>query len=246
MTFCDTHIHLFAPEWNGSLSARIAAAQQARIDIMLQPGVRVTDWDELIDLAGRTAGVYAAPGLHPMGAAGWDGTTAGRLRKLCRLPQVVAIGEIGLDALLDVDLVVQTRAFCAQLEIALAAELPVLIHCRKKSAEVLQILKESGIRKVGGIWHGFSGSLETAQQIVDLGMMLGVGPVLLRENARKLPAVVQALPPETLVLETDAPDMAAGPKVLIRVAERLAELRGWTLEETARITTENARRLLNI
>ena len=77
-------------------------------------------------------------------------------------------------------------------------------------------------------------------------MMLGVGPVLLRENARKLPAVVQALPPETLVLETDAPDMAAGPKVLIRVAERLAELRGWTLEETARITTENARRLLNI
>lgn len=246
MTFCDTHIHLFAPEWNAPLSVRIAAAQQARIDIMLQPGVRVTGWDELIDLAGQNSGVYAAPGLHPMCAAGWDDTVAGRPRKLSALPQVVAIGEIGLDALLDVEPAVQTRAFCAQLEIALDAELPVLIHCRKKTAEVLQILKESGIRKLGGIWHGFSGSLETAQQIIDLGMMLGVGPVLLRENARKLPATVQALPAETLVLETDAPDMASGPEVLIEVAERLAELRGWTLEETARITTENARRLLNI
>jgi TatD DNase family protein len=246
VNFCDTHIHLLAPEWSAPPGSRISVARQAGINIMLQPGVRASGWDELINLARRNCEVYAAPGLHPMCAAGWNAGVAGRLRELCDLPRVVAIGEIGLDALLDVEPALQERAFREQLEIALGAELPVLVHCRKRTAEVLRILKESGIRKVGGIWHGFSGSLETARQIIDLGMMLGIGPVLLRENVRKLPATLRALPPEVLVLETDAPDMASGPEVLIEVAEKLAELRGWTLEETARITTENARRLLNI
>ncbi|MCF6180395.1 MAG: TatD family hydrolase, partial [Geopsychrobacter sp.] len=148
--------------------------------------------------------------------------------------------------LLDVALRVQERAFRAQLEIAVAAGLPVLIHCRKQTGQVLRILKEYDLRRVGGIWHGFSGSLETAGQIIRLGLKIGIGPVLLRENARKLPALVKLLPAEALLLETDAPDMASGPEVLLAVARRLAELRGWTLEETARITTENTQRLLHI
>jgi TatD DNase family protein len=246
MTFCDTHIHLFAPEWKSPLASRLTTAQLAGIELSLQPGVRAAGWSELIDFAGQNPGVYAAPGLHPLCADAWDGAVASRLRDHCALPQVVAIGEIGLDALLDVELPVQERAFRGQLEIAFDAGLPVLIHCRKQTAAVLQILQEVDIARVGGIWHGFSGSLETARQIVALGIKLGIGPVLLRETARKLPEVVKLLPAETLVLETDAPDMATGPEVLLDVAKKLAEMRGWTLAETARITTENARKLLNI
>jgi len=246
MVFCDTHIHLLAPEWQEPAQRRIELAAASGIELLLQPGVRSADWDQLIALAKRHPRVYAAPGLHPLCAAEWDIATATRLRELCSLSEVVALGEIGLDALLDVDPQLQEQAFKGQVEIAVATGLPVLIHCRKKIAAVLAILRQAGVGKVGGILHGFSGSLETAGEALDLGLLIGVGPVLLRENARKLPELVKALPAEALVLETDAPDMAAGSEVLFDVARKVSELRDWTLAETARITTANARRLLKL
>lgn len=246
MTFCDTHIHLLAPEWQHPVEERIADARQSRISWLLQPGVRATDWDKLIALAQKYPGVFAAPGLHPLSAAEWSDSVAARLRDLCEVSQVVAIGEIGLDALLDVDPQLQEKAFRGQVEMAIEAGLPVLIHCRKKIGELLRILQQAGIYKVGGILHGFSGSVEMAQRAIDLGLMIGIGPVLLRQNVRKLPEVISAIPAEMLVLETDAPDMAAGPEILIDVARKVAGLRNWTLEETASRTTANARRLLNL
>ena len=246
MKFCDTHIHVLAPEWQGCPQQRIEKAAECGIDLLLQPGVRSADWADLLELTGEASSVYAAPGLHPVCAAEWTAVVAERLRELCQTSKVVAIGEIGLDALLDVDQQVQQRAFRGQLAIALEFDLPVLIHCRKKTAEVLGIIREARAEKAGGIWHGFSGSLETAQQIIDCGFLIGIGPVLLRENARKLPATLKALPADKLVLETDAPDMAAGPEVLLGVATALGVLRGWTLAETARITTANARRILKL
>lgn len=246
MVFCDTHVHLMAPEWQKPALLQIEKAAAAGIELLLQPGVRSADWDSLIALALRYRTVYAAPGLHPLATSEWNASVALRLRELCNHPQVVAIGEIGLDALLEVDLPLQERAFCGQVEIAIAAGLPVLIHCRKKTAEVLEILRGADVSKVGGILHGFSGSVETAHQAIELGLLIGVGPVLLRENARRLPEVVRAIPAEALVLETDAPDMAAGPEILLDVARKVAELRGWTLAETARITAANTYRLLKI
>ncbi len=246
MIFCDTHIHLSAPEWPEPAERWLEQAADCGIELLLQPGMRAGDWDQLIALAQRHAAVYAAPGLHPMCAGDWSESSAARLRELCDLDQVVALGEIGLDGLLNVELQLQEQVFRAQVEIALDADLPVLIHCRKKTGQVLDILQQAGIDRVGGILHGFSGSLETARRALDLGLLIGVGPVLLRENARKLPAVVKALPAAALVLETDAPDMASGPAALLAVAGKLAELRGWTLAATAEITTANARRLLKL
>ncbi len=246
MIFSDTHIHLLAPEWRDPVPRRIERATQVGIELLLQPGVRSADWDNLIELARLHRSVYAAPGLHPMCAAEWSASVAEQLRELCCLPQVVAVGEIGLDAVLEVDLQLQENAFRGQVEVAISAGLPVLIHCRKKISEVLGILRQAGVGAVGGILHGFSGSVETARQAIEIGLLIGVGPVLLRENARKLPAVVEQLPTDMLVLETDAPDMATGSEVLIDVARKLAELRGWTMEETAKITTANARRLLKL
>lgn len=246
MSFCDTHIHLLAPEWQGPLQTRLDVAGQSGIDLLLQPGVRSADWKRLVALTSESPSVYAAPGLHPMCASEWNADVDLLLRELCEHPGVVAVGEIGLDRLLDVDPLIQLQAFRGQLKVASDAGLPVLIHNRKMTADILGVLKESRTGALGGIWHGFSGSHEVAQQIIDCGFLLGIGPVLLRENARKLPAALKGLPPDTLVLETDAPDMAAGPEVLLEVAKKLAALRGWTLVETARITTANARRLLKL
>lgn len=246
MMFCDTHIHLLAPEWSEPAALRINSATDVGIGLLLQPGVRASGWEELIDLARHYPSVYAAPGLHPMCAADWSDRLAAQLRELCLRPEVVAIGEIGLDGMLEVGQHLQKKAFREQLEIAISARLPVLIHSRKSIAAVLKVLKQFDVRQIGGILHGFSGSLETARQAMDLGLLIGVGPVLLRENARKLPEVIKAAPADMLVLETDAPDMAKGPEVLLRVAAKVAALRGWTLEETAHITTANAIRLLKI
>lgn len=245
MRLYDTHIHLCAAAWKLPLPLRIQQLEEVGVDQLLVPGVSADGWDELASLGRRFPGVVCAPGLHPLSAADWNCELELRLRRLCRHSAVVAIGEIGLDGSAGADETLQMKAFRAQLQVAADCGLPVLIHCRHRTGALIQELRQAGTRLVGGIWHGFSGSLETAEQLIDLGMLIGVGPVLLRRNARKLPEVVRRVPPEALVLETDAPDMTPEPAALVRVAERLAELRSWSLEETARITTANARRLLH-
>lgn len=244
LNWFDTHIHLFAPEWSDAPETLHRQARSAGITKMLMPGVRVADWPRLLELARQLEGVYLAPGLHPVYSDQWNTEAATTLVRMTADPRVVAIGEIGLDAVAGPGREIQEEAFRAQLEIAVEAGLPVLIHSRKRTGRVIDILRELGVgRKVGGIWHGFSGSVQTAGELVGLGFKIGVGPILLRQSARKLPEVVGALGAESLVLETDAPDMIDSPAGLIAVATRLAELKGWSLEETAGWMTDNSEAL---
>lgn len=239
----DSHIHLDAAELAGAGIDLLPQARQEGIGRFIIPGVRVSGWPGMLVLAEQRQ-VFAAPGLHPAYAEQWSATAAQQLRALCRQPKVVAIGEIGLDAAAGPPLAQQELVLRAQLQIALEAGLPVLLHGRKATGQLLEILRELQIgRQVGGVWHGFSGSLPVAEQLVALGFKIGVGPILLRASARKLPQAVVALPATALLLETDLPDMAATPAVLVAVAQRVAELRGWSLAETAAITSENARQL---
>jgi TatD DNase family protein len=230
MTWFDTHIHLLAPEWTSSPLPLYQQALSGQINEMLMPGVRATDWDYLLQFAKDCQGVYFAPGLHPFYAEQWNDAVAQRLIAMSAENKVVALGEIGLDVVAGPSLEIQEEVFRAQLQIALDARLPVLLHARKMTGRVLTILRELKIgQKTGGIWHGFSGSIETAEELIDLGFKIGVGPILLRESARKLPQVVVAVPAQALVLETDAPDMIDRPSGLLEVATRLAQLRGWAM-----------------
>ena len=243
----DTHIHLLAPEWQQSPPALHSEAQSAGIVGMLMPGVRVDDWTALLTLAQQRPNTYFAPGLHPAYAEQWNDDAADQLRTLTRQPQVIAIGEIGLDGISGPPLEEQETVFRAQLAIALDAGLPVLLHCRKATGRMVAILEELRVgQRIGGIWHGFSGSVQIAQTLVDLGFKIGVGPVLLRESARKLPEAIRSIPDDALVLETDAPDMTRHPRDLIAVGRKLAELKNWTLDKTAALTSANARHLLHI
>lgn len=243
----DTHIHLDAPELNGSGSELLPAARLKGIGSFVVPGVRVSGWQALVELAERETGVFAAPGLHPAYAEQWSTDAEWQLRELTAHPAVVGIGEIGLDGAAGPPLGQQETVLRGQLQIALDANLPVLLHGRQATGKLLTILRESAVgRKVGGIWHGFSGSLPVAEDLVQLGLKIGVGPILLRTNARKLPQAVVALPLESLVLETDLPDMAERPEALLAIAIKVAELRGCSLAEVAQVTTENACSLFGI
>ena len=247
ISLIDTHIHLDAPELTGRGFNLLPAARQSGIDQFIVPGVRVSGWSGMLALAEKAENVYFAPGLHPAYANQWSCIAAEQLQELARQPKVVAIGEIGLDKRVAPSLQQQEIALRKQLQIALTAGLPVLLHAREATGGLLAILRELQIgEKVGGIWHGFSGSLPVAKELVALGFKIGVGPILLRENARKLPEAVRALPAAALVLETDFPDMTDRPETLITIAEKIAELRSISLDEVARITTENARQLFGV
>ncbi len=244
LNLIDTHIHLDAPELEGDGPQLLPTARQAGIGGFIIPGVRVSGWAGMVELTKLYNGVYAAPGLHPAYADQWSPAAAAQLQEMSAEPRVVAIGEIGLDGAVGPSLELQEQVLRDQLEIAVAARLPVLLHARKATGRLFDILMELQIgNQVGGIWHGFSGSLELAEQLVAAGFLLGVGPILLRDNARKLPAVVKAMPLSALVLETDLPDMAAQPDRLYAVAERIAELRGAELTLIAAATTTNVENL---
>lgn len=242
MEFCDTHIHLPAFA-EAELRQQLTTSQRLGVRRLIQPGVSPNSWPRQLALSLDNPGVYCALGLHPQMADQWNPGLEAELARLVTHPKVVAIGEIGLDGRGSVAASVQKQAFRAQLRIALSTGLPVILHAVQGLAELLEIGADEGIAKVGGVVHGFSGSRELATRILDLNLHLGIGPVLLRANARKLPQALLHLPASALVLETDAPDMAPGVESLVEIAQKLAELRGWNLAECARITSENACRL---
>ena len=225
----------------------MAAARSGGVGGFVIPGVKPEGWADIVALARQHSDVYAAPGLHPAYADQWDAAAAEELVRLAGEERVVAIGEIGLDGAVGPAFEIQERVLREQLVIALQMNLPVLLHTRQATGRLLEILRELQVGpRVGGIWHGFSASPQIARQLFAEGFLLGVGPILLRANARKLPQTVTELPLTGLVLETDYPDMTADPAVLLKVAERIAVLREEPLEQVLTATTANARRLLGL
>jgi TatD DNase family protein len=179
---------------------------------------------------------------------------AGDLLQLAAHPQVVAIGEVGLDGMAGTDQPTQEAVFRQMIGIARDTGRPLLLHMRRATGRVLDLLRSERANTVGGIAHAFSGSLETARQLISLGFALGIGGVVTFPDAQRLAGIVQTVPAEWLVLETDAPDLAPHPyrgtdnrpEWLTLVAGRVAELRNWSQDETARITAMNARRVLKL
>lgn len=251
--FFDSHCHLDDPRLLPRLPEVMAQAQRAGVCGFLVPGVDPASWQTIAELSRKFPHVVPAFGLHPRHAALLTPALLSELRRFSRF--AAAIGEIGLDyAVAAPGRDLQKLAFRAQLELALEAGIPVSIHCRNAFADLLTILKEQRVERIGGVMHAFSGSPETAGQCLRLGLHISLAGSVTYANARRPPAVAALVPLERLLLETDAPDLAPEPHrgelnrpdYLPATASRVAQIRGLTVEDLARATTQNARRLFRL
>ena len=250
----DTHAHMNDPAFDEDREEVLLGLQEKGVALMMNIGCSLASSRDCVAMANKYPFVYATVGTHPDTADEVDDTVLEEYRKLCKQEsKVKAIGEIGLDYYYEtIPREIQQRAFRLQMELARELQLPVVVHERNAHDDGMRIVKE--FKGVTGVFHCYSGSAEMARQLVDMGWYIGFTGVLTFKNARKAVETAQSIPLDRIVLETDCPFMAPepfrgkrnDPGYLYRMAERLAEIRGISLEEVHRITTENGKRLYRI
>lgn len=252
MQFIDTHCHLDAAEFCGTQTALLHAAQRQDVTTIVVPSVAANNFTAVRALAQQHKNCAAAYGIHPLYVASATHHDLLTLRDFLRDGDAVAVGEIGLDFFVaNFDAAQQQFFFAEQLKLAREFDLPVLLHVRKAVDAVLQNLRLHPV--CGGIAHAFNGSRSQADALIKLGFKLGFGGAMTHNRALRIRELATTLPLDSLVLETDAPDMppaflargeANTPENLARIAQTLADLRGIPLAEIAELTTFNALQVL--
>ena len=250
----DTHAHMDDRAFNEDREELLAGFAQKGIGLVMNPGCSLESSRNAVALAEKYDFVYAAVGSHPDVADEVNETVLEEYRKLCKLSnKVKAIGEIGIDYHYeDIPRDLQLKAFRMQMELARELGLPVIVHEREAHEDGMAVVRE--FPDVTGVFHCYSGSAEMARQLVDKGWYIGFTGVLTFKNARKAIETAASIPIDRIVLETDCPYMAPvphrgkrnDPGYLCHMAEKLAEIRGLSLEEIHEITYENGKRLYRI
>ena len=249
----DTHAHMDDRAFRDDRHELLAGLPEKGVGLVMNPGCSLASSRNAVALSEKYPHVYAAVGSHPDVADEVNETVLEEYKKLCKLPRVKAIGEIGIDYHYeDIPRQLQLKAFRMQMELAREVKLPVIVHERDAHEDGMAVVKE--FPEVTGVFHCYSGSAEMARQLVDLGWYIGFTGVLTFKNARKALETAASIPLDRIVLETDCPYMAPepfrgkrnDPSYLYRMAEKLAEIRGLSVEEIQAITTENGKRLYRI
>ena len=250
----DTHAHLDDRAFADNRAELLAGLPGQGLALVMNPGCSLESSRNVVKIAKEYDYIYAAVGSHPDVADEVNESVIEEYRTLCKEnPKVKAIGEIGLDYHYeDIPRDIQLKAFRMQMELARELKLPVIIHERDAHEDGMAVIRE--FSDVTGVFHCYSGSAEMARQLVDRGWYIGFTGVLTFKNARKAVEVAASIPLDRIVLETDCPYMAPepfrgkrnDPGKLYRMAEKLAEIRGVSVEEIHNITTENGKRLYRI
>jgi TatD DNase family protein len=249
----DTHAHLNDPAFDPDREELMAGLRDKGIDYVMNAGCSLSSSKDIIKMAEAYPWLYASVGSHPDSADEVNEEVIEEYRQLCGHDKVKAIGEIGLDYYYeDIPREIQKQAFRMQMALASEVDLPVIIHEREAHDDGMRIVKE--FPKVKGVFHCYSGSAEMARQLVNMGWYIGFTGVLTFKNARKAVETAASIPLDRIVLETDCPFMAPepfrgkrnDPGYLPKMAEKLAEIRGISVEEAITATTENAKRLYRI
>ena len=254
MRLFDTHAHYDSGAFNADRMEVLASIPEAGVELILNPGCDLPSSQTAVELAEKFPFVYAAVGVHPSDCEGFSQNTLDGLRTLAARPKVRAVGEIGLDYYWkdNPPREFQREVFHAQLELAEELQLPVIIHDREAHQDCLEVVRAHP--KVTGVYHCYSGSLEDAKTLVKLGWMLSFTGVVTYKNARKSLEVIEWLPMDRIMIETDSPYLTPEPfrgkrndsgKVHL-VAETIARVKGLSPEEVAQITLENGKRFFNI
>ena len=250
----DTHAHMDDHAFDEDRAALLADLPNQGIRLLMNPGCSLASSYNTDKLSREYNYIYAAVGSHPDVADEVNEEVLEEYRKLCKLnPKIKAIGEIGLDYHYeDIPREIQLKAFRMQMALARELGLPVIVHERDAHEDGMKVVDE--FPDVTGVFHCYSGSAEMAKELIKRGWYIGFTGVLTFKNARKAIEVASSISLDRIVLETDCPYMSPepfrgkrnDPGKLYRMAEKLAEVRGLTVEEIHTITTENGKRLYRI
>ena len=250
----DTHAHYDDGQFDADREELLGSMKEGGIGLIVNAGSTVASWDKIVELTEKYPFVYGAVGVHPDEVGELDEEKFLRMAELLDRDKIVAVGEIGLDYYWDKEKHdLQKEWFVRQLGLAREKEMPVIIHSREAAADTFDIMKQhaAGMKAV---IHCYSYSPEMAREYVKMGYYIGVGGVVTFKNAKKLKQVVQEIPLESIVLETDCPYLAPVPYrgkrncslYLPYVAEQIAELKGTTVEEVIQQTEKNSRELYGL
>lgn len=248
----DTHAHYDDEAFDEDRDELLKRINQQGVKLIINCGCDEKSSRTALTFAEKYDFVYAAVGIHPENIGENYETELSAIREMAKHKKVVAIGEIGLDYYWDASRKeLQKEVFAKQIELANELSLPVIIHDREAHGDTLEILKKL---RPKGVLHCFSGSVETAKEILSLGMYIGFGGALTFKNARKAVEVAEIVPPDRYLFETDCPYMAPVPMrgkrnesdYIAYVAEKMAEIKGISVQQAIDTATENGKKLFSI
>ncbi len=249
----DTHTHLDDEKFDTDRDELIESFKSEGLTLLVNIGADMKTSEASVKLAEKYDFIYATVGVHPNVTGDMTEEDLARLKELASHEKVVAIGEIGLDYHYDEpDPEIQKEWFRKQLILAKELNLPYVVHDRDAHADVMEIIKSVGY--TNGVMHCFSGSVEMAKEVTKMGMYVSIAGQVTFKNAPKVQAVASTVPLDKLLIETDSPYLTPEPfrgkrnnSAYVRyTAEKIAELRGMTFEEIAKVTMENGKRFYNI
>ena len=250
--FIDSHAHIDGPEFDADRGEVIERAQAAGVSVVLNIGTgdpHSDAFERAVELSKKYESVYTGIGTHPHDARLYDDAAEEKIKKLINNERVIAWGEIGLDFHYDNSpRDVQVDVFKRQLHAARECDLPVVIHTREAETETIEILRSqyAGAQR-RGIFHCFSGSMELAQQAIEIGFMISFSGIVTFKKAGELREVAKQVPLDRLLIETDCPYLSPipyrgkrnEPAYVVEVARCLAGLHGMVIDEMGHVTSEN-------
>lgn len=250
----DTHAHIAMDGFDGGTAAVLARAAAVGVThvVCIGAGEDLAEAESALSVAERFAGTSAVCGIHPHEARHVDASLWASISAACARPEVVAVGETGLDFHYNSSPAVdQERVFRAHIQLARNLAKPLCIHTRNAEADTLRILRDEGAQVVGGVIHCFSGTRDFAMEAIDLGFYISIPGIVTFKKPGELLQTVCDTPLERLLIETDSPFLAPmphrgqrnEPMWVVETLKKVAELRGLSLEEADALTTANAIRL---
>jgi TatD DNase family protein len=255
MMLIDSHAHLEMPDFKKDLEAVIQRAKESGVEYIFTVGTEKRDWKRALEIADSYPSIYAILGVHPHNVKEIDDQTYPTLRELCKEGKVKAYGEIGLDFFRNLSpRDIQLKRFREQISLAKELGLPIVVHDREAHQETLEVLKSEKAEECGGIIHCFSGDYEMAKVCMDMGFYISIPGSITFKNAERFREIVNRIPLEFLLVETDAPFITPEPfrgkrnepSYVRYTAQKVAEIKKVTFEKVAEVTTENALRVYRL
>lgn len=253
--FIDTHAHLFYPNFDEDIDEVIQKIKNADVNFVVVPATDIKTAHQTIELCEKYDFIYGAVGVHPHETKDWDDAILIEIEKLANHKKIVAIGEIGLDYYYDFSpKEKQIQAFRSQIDLAIKLNLPIVVHNRESDDDIMNIIREYKTSSLKAQFHCFNGTLENAKELINMDHFISFVGNITFKKADSLRNIVENVNLNNVMIETDSPFLTPvphrgkrnDPSYVKFIAQQIAELHNKSLEEVARITSENAIRFFKL